>query len=84
MNEARQQEETTMSESKETVLNVEGMTCGSCVRHVEGALRGLEGIGAVEVTLREGKVRVQHDANRATLEQMVEALGAAGYASRAA
>jgi copper chaperone len=69
--------------TKEAILNVEGMTCSSCVRHVEGALRELEGVCAIEVTLKEGKVRVEHDPARATLEQMVEALGEAGYPAQA-
>lgn len=69
---------------KETILAVEGMTCTSCVRHVEGALRELEGIAAIEVKLKEGKVRVQHDPERSTIAEMIEALGDAGYESRAA
>jgi len=70
--------------TKETVLSVEGMTCGSCVRHVEGALRRLEGVGGVEVKLQEGRVRVQHDPAQATPEAMIAALADAGYASRVA
>ncbi|MCA9590926.1 MAG: heavy-metal-associated domain-containing protein [Myxococcales bacterium] len=73
-----------MSNKNEVVLSVEGMTCSSCVRHVESALRELDGIEAVEVTLKDGRVRVEHDPTRSTLAQMVEALGEAGYASRGA
>lgn len=69
-----------MSNPKETVLAVEGMSCGSCVRHVEGALRTLAGVAKVEVRLRSGQVRVEHDAS-ASVEAMLEALAAAGYAS---
>lgn len=70
-----------MKTSQETVLDVQGMTCSSCVRHVEGALRELEGVGGVEVDLRGGKVRVRHD-GQATIGQMIEALSEAGYESR--
>ena len=45
----------------ETHLTVHGMTCGSCVRHVERALSDLDGVTSVEVKLREGAVRVQHE-----------------------
>jgi copper chaperone len=72
-----------MSNKKETILDVEGMSCGSCVRHVEGALRGLEGIEKVEVRLREGKVKVDHDPSLATTEQLIEALDDAGYPAHA-
>lgn len=68
--------------TKETILEVDGMTCSSCVRHVEGALRKIEGIGAVEVKLREGKVRVEHDPAKAPIARMIEVLADAGYDSR--
>ncbi len=71
-----------MSNSKETILNVDGMTCSSCIRHVEGALRELEGVSAIEVKIKDGKVRIEHDPSRASVEQMIEALGEAGYESR--
>ena len=31
-------------------LPVEGMTCAACVDHVEGALKGVEGVASVRVT----------------------------------
>lgn len=67
--------------TQETILNVDGMTCMSCVRHVEGALRTIDGIGAVEVKLRDGKVRVRHDEAKAPIARMIEALDEAGYES---
>jgi copper chaperone len=44
-----------MSNTKETILSVDGMTCPSCISHVEGALCDLEGIGKVEVKLQEAR-----------------------------
>jgi copper chaperone len=72
-----------MANTMQTVLDVEGMSCSSCVRHVEGALCELDGIAAVNVKLKDGKVVVQHDPARTTIDQMVEALSDAGYESRA-
>lgn len=71
-----------MSTKKETVLAVDGMTCTSCVRHVTAALRHLPGIGEVEVRIKDGKVRVAHDADGASIEEMIAALADAGYESR--
>ncbi len=68
--------------AKETIVDVDGMTCSSCVRHVEGAFRKIEGVGAIEVKVRDGKVRVEHDPAKAPIARMLEALGEAGYASR--
>ncbi|HEX5751022.1 MAG TPA: heavy metal-associated domain-containing protein [Archangium sp.] len=70
-----------MSNSQRITLAVSGMTCNSCVRHVTDALQGLEGVGAVEVRVKEGKVHVQHDPASAPLTAMVEALRDAGYES---
>ena len=69
--------------TRETLLQVDGMTCGSCVRHVDHALRGVGGVTGVEVRLKEGRVLVRHD-DEAPLDQLVEALRDAGYEARAA
>ena len=73
--------ETKMSNEKETILAVEGMTCGSCVRHVTSALRALRGIRDVAVELRQGKVRVTREPGAASSDEMIAALGEAGYES---
>lgn len=67
-----------MSE-QETRLSVGGMTCRSCVVHVDRALREVEGVTHVDVRLREGAVLVRHDGRRAALEEMIAALREAGY-----
>jgi copper chaperone len=70
-----------MTKQRETVLSVEGMTCPSCIRHVDQALKELEGVSKVDVRLREGKVVVNHDEASAPVHCLVEALSEAGYAS---
>lgn len=70
-----------MATTQKTTLDVEGMTCHSCVRHVQGALRELDGVRSVEVQLREGKVLVEHEG--AETVALIEALRDAGYESRA-
>jgi copper ion binding protein len=60
-------------------LDVRGMTCGNCVRHVTEALRGLPGVDAVDVELAAGKARVRHDPARVTTEQLIAAVEDAGY-----
>lgn len=48
-----------MSKPAETVdLDIEGMTCASCVSHVERALTKLEGVQAVSVNLATGRAHV--------------------------
>lgn len=70
-----------METTQKTVLRVEGMTCGSCVHHVQSALRDLEGVRAVDVQLREGKVTVEHQGDEPSVTAMLDALRQAGYES---
>jgi copper chaperone len=67
-----------MSSQRETVFSVAGMTCMSCARHVDHALRDLEGVTDVRVNVREGKAVVKHD-EQSPIEAMVDALREAGY-----
>lgn len=64
---------------KLTVLDVTGMSCASCVRHVRGALAPLAGVSDVEVRLEEGKALVKHDPGQTSPEGLIEALRDAGY-----
>jgi|JI10StandDraft_1071094.scaffolds.fasta_scaffold1405503_1 copper chaperone len=70
-----------MNTAKETLLDVTGMHCGSCVRRVTDALRTLDGVSAVEVQLRAGTVLVRHDPARAAVAALIAALDRAGYGS---
>lgn len=68
----------------EITLRITGMTCASCLRHVDRALRGVEGAHDVRVSLREGAARVRRDP-AASDEALLEAVREAGYgAARAA
>jgi copper chaperone len=71
-----------MSNEKDTILEVQGMSCPSCIRHVTSALTDLNGVGKVDVKLRDGLVVVQHDKTLAPVDQLIDALGEAGYASK--
>lgn len=73
-----------MTTPKNTTLTVQGMTCGSCVRHVTRALEDLEGVDHVDVKFREGLVVVLHDAGEAPVERLIDALRDAGYESQRA
>lgn len=70
-----------MTTAQVTHLNVTGMTCTSCVRHVNDALRELEGVREIEVQLREGKVLIKHDPQLSPVSAMIQALQEAGYDS---
>ncbi|MFA1822166.1 cation transporter [Virgibacillus oceani] len=44
-------------------FNVNGMSCGHCVSSVEGALKELNGVKDVQVSLENGKVTLDYDEN---------------------
>jgi copper chaperone len=67
----------------ETTIDVDGMTCGSCARHIDGALKPLVGVSRVEVLLREHRVVIEHDPAVPT-RALVEAIERAGYGARSA
>lgn len=66
----------------ETQFAIQGMTCASCVRHVEKALLEVPGVSQVEVNLASEKARVIYGAD-ATIPQLLEAVEDAGYDAQA-
>lgn len=60
-------------------LKVTGMTCDNCRRHVEDALKGVEGVSAAKVDLMFHKADVTYDPQKTTLDRLVAAVKAAGY-----
>jgi P-type Cu+ transporter len=68
-----------MVATQETVrLDVEGMTCASCVARVERKLNRLEGVAA-EVNLATESATVRFDPARVRIDELVGAVAAAGY-----
>ncbi len=61
-----------------TTLNVRGVSCQSCVRHVEQAVKSVAGVQAVQVDLKSGDVRITH-APGADVAAMAAAIDEAGY-----
>jgi len=60
-------------------IAVTGLTCGGCARAVEQALLGLDGVKAVKVNWREGKVNVTYDDAKVTMRQIHTAIREAGF-----
>ena len=57
-------------------LQVEGMTCGGCVRSVTKSVQSVDSNAKVDVDLPTKKVRVE---TQATLEAVKSAINDAGY-----
>jgi copper chaperone len=71
-----------MSNERATILEVQGMTCPSCVRHINAALGEIAGVANVDVQLRDGLVVVKHDPTQAPIAQLIATLGDEGYVSK--
>ena len=61
------------------VINVEGMTCGGCVKSVDNAVSQLQGVQSVDVDLEGNKASVTYDASTVAVEAIVEAIEDAGF-----
>jgi copper chaperone len=60
-------------------LNVKGMSCGHCVKAVEGSVGELGGVSQVKVNLENGTVDVEFNNSEVTLEQIKESIDDQGY-----
>ena len=65
--------------SESLTVPVEGMTCASCVSHVEKALRELPGVSGVAVNLATGKATMAMEPGRASLADIQRAVADVGY-----
>jgi len=61
-----------------TTLNISGMTCGHCVKHVTEALKKLKGVKSVSVSLENNNALVEHKEN-ISFDEMKNAVIDAGY-----
>ena len=61
------------------VLNVQGMSCGHCVKSVESSVGELQGISEVKVDLGAAQVAVAFDASQVTIEAIKEVIEEQGF-----
>lgn len=66
---------------KET-YDVTGMTCSSCVRHVEKAVEKQPGVKKVTVNLLKNSMVVDYDENKLNQSEIENAVSDAGYGAR--
>ncbi|MDR1239884.1 MAG: cation transporter [Treponema sp.] len=61
-----------------TTLKISGMSCEHCVKHVTGALEGINGVVSAKVSLEHNSAEVEHT-DRVSPEAMKAAIVEAGY-----
>jgi len=61
------------------VLKVNGMSCGHCVKAIEGSVGELAGVDKVAVDLQAGEVTVEYNEDQVSLDQIKEKIDDQGY-----
>ena len=62
-----------------TTLKVDGMTCGACTSAVEAGFKGVDGAGAVSISLIMGRAVVHHDPTKLSSQQIAEIIEDRGF-----
>lgn len=65
--------------TQNVTLKVRGMTCASCVSHVEKALNKAEGVFEANINLATEQATIEFDADVTNLSELAGAVEAAGY-----
>ncbi|MBN8200054.1 MULTISPECIES: copper chaperone CopZ [Bacillaceae] len=64
---------------EKVTLNVEGMSCGHCIKAIEGSVGELAGVSNVKVHLESGKVDVEYNSAEVSLDKVKETIDDQGY-----
>ncbi len=67
------------SDDTDVVLNIDGMSCASCIARVETALVAVPGVSSARANLATNQAAVTFDPGRAGLGALIEAVEHAGY-----
>ena len=66
---------------KKVILNIEGMMCKHCVKHVEDCLKAIEGVNEVEVSL-ENKNAIVNCLDSVETKTLIDAVISEGYSCK--
>ena len=64
---------------EKVTLNVAGMSCGHCVKAIEGSVGELAGVSKVNVHLENGTVDVEYSSTEVSLDKIKETIDDLGY-----
>ena len=66
-----------------SMLRADGFSCPSCVGRIEKQVGRLKGVEDVKVHFASSRIEVEHDPGVASVDDVVAAVGKAGYKARA-
>ena len=64
-----------------TTLRAQGFSCPSCVAKIEKQVGRVDGVDSVTVHFASARIEIEHDAERASVDDLVAAGAKAGYAA---
>lgn len=66
---------------KSATIQLETLTCPSCMQKIEGALKGLDGIdqNTTKVSFNSSKVKLDFDEDKVSIEEIEGAINKLGY-----
>lgn len=66
---------------KKAIIQLEPLTCPSCVQKIEGATKSLNGVEkeSVNVLFNSSKAKFDFDDEKISIEEIVKAITALGY-----
>lgn len=73
--------DTTTTTTRQGLLSIQGMTCGSCVSTVTKQVEGIEGVESVVVSLVTEECHVIYDPSKTTLDSIRETIEDCGFDS---
>lgn len=68
-----------MNPPARTVLRSDELSCPSCIPKIEKALLALPGVESARVRFNSGRIEVEHDPDKASIEELVNVIRDAGY-----
>lgn len=71
------------TDTTRTLLRAEGFSCPSCVTKIEKQVGKLDGVENVTVHFASGRVEIDHDEARSSVDDLIAAVDKAGYKSKA-
>lgn len=67
--------------SEKIALNIQGMTCASCVARIERVVSKKDGIESINVNLATEKALVQFEKNKLKVEEIIKLIEGAGFSA---
>lgn len=65
--------------TNQVTIQVQGMTCGGCVKSVENSVSALSGVEKVNVQLETGKVNIEFNDSQTDIKQITDTIEGKGY-----